>query len=112
MKYKDGVYAEIVKIVNGRRKHLQPSDDLLQALEVADILSKKISGQEIVVTSLFDGTHSKNSLHYSGNAADLRVWIYTEQQITDMVGNLQSNLGKNYDVMFEGDHIHIEFDPK
>ena len=112
MKYKDGVIIQVIKVIGGKTTKIVPSDKIISAMEIADALSKKISGQEIVVTSMLDGVHSKNSLHYGGNAFDLRVWIYNQDQINDMVVNLKSNLGKDYDTVFEGDHIHVEYDPK
>lgn len=111
MKYKDGVFVEVIRTVGNKLKRLQLSDEMVQAMEIADVLSKKISGQEAVVTSVLDGVHSKNSLHYVGKAFDLRIWIYTEEQIHLMVENLKSNLGSDYDIILEEDHIHVEYDP-
>ena len=61
--------------------------------------------------SLLDGVHSKNSLHYTGNAFDLRVWIYTEKQRKTLLIQLRKKLGIDYDVVDEVDHLHIEYDP-
>lgn len=112
MKYKDGVILRVHKIAGGRAVELEPSDQVVIAMKEADFLSNKLTRQEAVVTSVLDGVHSKNSLHYSGNAFDLRVWIYTPEQIAQLAGELKKSLGKNYDVVFEGDHIHVEYDPK
>lgn len=53
----------------------------------------------------------KNSLHYTGNAFDLRVWIYTEKQRKALLTQLRKKLGIDYDVVDEVDHLHIEYDP-
>lgn len=70
-------------------------------------------GVELVVTSLRDGRHMQGSLHYSGNAVDLRRWDIDAKQVTSqVVAQIRSQLGSDYDVILESDHIHIEFDPK
>ena len=73
---------------------------------------------ELVVTSLCDGKHKVGSLHYKGDAADLRIWNLPGWQSEEEPGvapvvaaKLQSKLGDNYDVVLEKDHIHMEFDP-
>jgi hypothetical protein len=112
MKYKDGVIIEVTRVLNGRLVKETAHEKIIEAIQAADALSKAIAGTEAVVTSVWDGYHSKNSLHYSGKAFDLRVWIYSEEQINAMVANLKPNLGNGYDVLFESDHIHVEYDPK
>jgi hypothetical protein len=92
--------------------NISASGKIQEAMLKADMISRKISGKEIIVTSLLDGVHSKNSFHYSGNAVDLRTWIYTGHQIKTLVKELQLMLGSDYDVIDEEDHIHIEYDPK
>lgn len=63
------------------------------------------------ITSGLEGKHGTNSLHYSGNAIDLRTRNLTEDQIDDIASDLQSRLGNDYDVVIEPDHMHVEFDP-
>ena len=67
---------------------------------------------EFVVTSLRDGTHMDTSLHYKGLAMDIRTRHMTDEQITGAVADLRAALGKDYDVVREHDHIHIEYDSK
>lgn len=111
MKYKDGVIVSMTKMVGNNPVHLSASREIMDAMSIADQLSLKISGKEMVVTSLLDGVHSKNSLHYTGNAFDMRVWIYTEKQKQSLLYQLKKKLGINYDIIDESDHIHLEFDP-
>lgn len=110
MKYKDGVIVSMTKMVGNSPVHLSASGEVMNAMAIADALSLKISGKEIVITSLLDGVHSKNSLHYSGNAFDIRVWIYTEKQKKALFYQLRKKLGIDFDVIDESDHLHIEFD--
>ena len=66
---------------------------------------------DLVITSLNDGKHKVNSSHYSGNAWDVRVW-YIEGKEEEVCKKLQAALGRHYDVIFETDHIHIQYKPK
>lgn len=111
MKYKNDVIVSMTKMMNNNPIHLSATKEIMEAMLIADELSMKIAGKECVITSLLDGVHSKNSLHYTGNAFDMRVWIYTEKQKKALLYQLKKKLGINYDVVDEEDHIHIEFDP-
>lgn len=64
---------------------------------------------DFVVTSLVEGTHTRASLHYTGCAADLRL---PPSRAVEVVAALQSALGDDFDVVLEGDHVHMEFQPK
>jgi len=63
---------------------------------------------DAVITSGVDGQHKIDSFHYKGLAIDLR----TKSVLEELTKRLKDALGKEYDVIFEGDHIHIEYDPK
>lgn len=112
MKYKDGIILQVKKVLNGIPITIDIAEEILVAMDMADVASKKVSGKEMVITSVLDGIHSNNSLHYVGRAFDIRVWIYTEYQIKMLMLELKKVLGNGYDIIFEEDHIHIEFDPK
>lgn len=60
-----------------------------------------------------DGVHKPTSFHYKGQAVDLRV---RDVKITEVdkrfVPAVKFLLGSDYDVVWEGDHVHIEYDPK
>ena len=112
MKYKDGVIVSMTKMVGNNPVHLSATEETMRAMTIADELSMKIAGKECVITSLLDGVHSKNSLHYTGNAFDLRIWIYTAKQKKAMFYQLRKKLGINFDVVDEETHLHIEFDRK
>lgn len=68
-------------------------------------------GAEFVITSVMDGEHTRASIHYAGGAADLRRPADLIQATT-LVTSLRVTLGEDYDVILEGDHIHLEFQPK
>ena len=70
-------------------------------------------GYDAVVTSINDGTHMAGSLHYSGNAIDLRIKNLPDRGTAQVIANkLAKELTKDYDVVLEFDHIHVESDPK
>lgn len=69
---------------------------------------------ELVITSADDSHHASTSLHYSGNAVDLRTRTLPNPRIDgqQIANTLDEKLGRDYDVIFEGDHIHIEYQPR
>ena len=102
------------------------SPKIKHAIEVVDkiYLAHGID-QGVVVTSGTegqpgDGVHKHDSLHYTGNAFDCRIWVFKKVSTgaTDMTKvkavakQIREALGKDYDVLVESDHIHIEYDPK
>jgi len=64
---------------------------------------------EAVITSTYEGSHSPSSLHYANLAIDLRL---PPRNINTVVEELKRRLGKDYDIVKEPTHIHLEFDPK
>lgn len=81
------------------------------AIEEAYKVYKQL-GKELVVTSLCDGRHSKNSLHYFGNAVDLRTRHLKDKEKAEVTVLLAKILGKDYDCVLEDTHLHVEFDPE
>ena len=65
-------------------------------------------GQELVITSTYEGNHSESSLHYVNLAIDIR----RDQAMSYSFKELKRTLGADYDVVQEANHIHIEYDPK
>ena len=89
---------------------------ILYALIRADVIWNKILQQDVVVTSLNDKTHSENSLHYQGKAADLRTKDIAQPVAENLYRELKIALGPEFDVLFEyigepEEHIHVEYDP-
>ena len=72
--------------------------------QVADLF--KSHDEDLFVTSLRDGNHRAGSLHYDGLAFDIRPCdsIFVE--------DIKRVLGSKWDVVYEGNHIHCEYDPK
>jgi len=56
--------------------------------------------------------HSVGSLHPFGYALDFRTHYFDQDVIPAIILKLKAKLGQDYDVVFEVNHIHIEYDPK
>lgn len=68
-------------------------------------------GKELVVTSCTDGKHMKGSKHYSGYAIDIRIRHLTASEISKLIAWFKSLHEREYDMVVEKDHIHVEYDP-
>lgn len=65
-----------------------------------------------VVTSGSDGKHMKQSKHYTNEALDFRISDIQPQDLQPIVKACKEILGKDFDVVLEGNHLHVEYDPK
>ena len=88
-------------------------EEICRAMHRTDWLHQEQTGRDAEFTSIVDGKHHKNSLHYVGLAVDLRIWYLggTPERIQFTL-DLQQHLGDDYDVLLKPDHIHIEFQPE
>ena len=71
-------------------------------------------GQELVVTSALDGSHSASSLHYFGYALDFRIRYFEDKQqwqAWQMLSDRLSQYDDNFAVVKEKTHIHVEYKP-
>lgn len=84
---------------------------ILLAMMVADQVYTR-HGQELVITSVDDSKHGKDSLHPSGNAFDARTFYFTPEVQRKVANEIKARLGESFDVVLEIDHLHIEYDPK
>ena len=65
------------------------------------------------LTSANDSKHMAGSLHYTNHAWDLRIWgLRDVEEVATKLRNLLNAKAHDYDVVVEGDHRHIEYDPK
>ena len=97
-----------MRVKNNVEYHLE---GLVKILLVGEKVYNRM-GKELVITSLMEGKHKRNSKHYIGDAADFRTWYFTPPEMLDVVEQLRNLLGGDYDVVLEPDHIHVEYDPK
>lgn len=77
-----------------------------------------LDGDGMTITSGYegaptDGVHKPDSLHYKRRAIDIRVKdVDVDRARTTYVTLAKVLLGPDFDVVWEGNHIHIEYDPK
>lgn len=92
-------------------KGIQP--ELVLGLMVANQVYED-NDLDLIVTSLMEegNIHSPNSKHKVGLAADLRINTVASNFWSTLLRQLKFALGKDFDVVLESDHIHIEFDPR
>lgn len=76
---------------------------------VAEGIWREDGEDNLTITSGTDGTHSTGSLHYSGAAVDLR--IKDIRKVASKAARLRNRVGRDFDVVLESTHIHIEFQP-
>jgi len=65
--------------------------------------------ETFVITSTYEGNHGAGSLHYGNDAVDVGLAKANSRKIYMAI---KEDLGSSFDVVLEGDHIHIEYDPK
>lgn len=82
--------------------------EILLAAVVAEGVYRN-EGQQCMITSALDGKHMDNSLHYSGQAIDLRIAGLKDAKST--ADAIRVALGAEFDVILESDHIHVEYQP-
>lgn len=82
--------------------------EIVLALVIADGIYES-ENESLVVTSVIDGVHMHASIHYTGGAVDIR----TPQANVDRIAQrIMTAIGDDFDVVVEGNHIHIEWQPK
>jgi hypothetical protein len=68
----------------------------------------RTGAKELRITAIRNGsTHLPESFHSTGDAVDFEVIIDSTYDID----KLRKELGNNFDVVIEKDHIHVEYDP-
>jgi len=96
------------KTPKGKTVKVRMCPELNFLLIVAEYEYRKQSA-ELVITSVFDGKHMRQSKHYRGQAVDLRIWNLQDPKLA--ANQIQKRVGPSYQVILESDHIHAEYDP-
>lgn len=89
---------------------LQPQ--MIIAAISANDFCNTVAKVDCVITSALDAKHSDTSLHFAGFALDIRTREMSETMQNMFRNAMEQSLGTQYDVLLEGDHLHIEFQPK
>jgi len=81
--------------------------EIRKKLSALDKIYKRVH-EDLVITSTYEGNHSAGSLHYANLAIDFRR---PEDERIFVGDELRKMLGNDYDIVFEADHVHVEYDP-
>ena len=90
--------------------------ELVLAMQIAQEVYRELEVGALTITSVTDSRHSRTSLHYVGLAFDIRTrngfdqWDSKEKH--RVARALRIALQSEFDVVVEGTHIHIEYQPK
>lgn len=91
------------------------SPELLFAIVQIEAAARSLNRDyEPTITSCIDGPHSWASLHYRGDAVDIRTRdLPPGMDVAILAEAIRDRLThREYDVVVEKDHIHVEFQPK
>lgn len=83
-----------------------------EALEISEKIYNKYD-KKMTITSTYDGKHMKKSLHYVGQAVDIRTRNLKSGEQKLIIEKIQMALlvkSPFYQAILEKDHIHIEYD--
>ena len=78
--------------------------------DIEDIFFQHMS--PCVITSAWDGKHMAESAHYDGRGLDFRTRMVKMALRATLTRRVRDILGVDFDVVFEEDHLHVEYDPK
>jgi hypothetical protein len=67
---------------------------------------------DCVITGGCEPGHSTTGLHHSGMAHDYRTRDMTDLHKKYFEQHMRHCLQKEFDVVMEKDHLHVEYDPK
>lgn len=90
--------------------------EILIALFIADqVYAERGCNMEWTSGSERTVEHSRQSSHWRGQAIDLSVkdlMAADPRMVPAVTAEIRERLNKHYQVIFEGDHIHIQYRPK
>ena len=108
----------IFQFKQGTEVEVLTSGLLLGLLGLAHIMETICGAKVLTITSVNDGVHKTGSLHYSGNAVDIRSKVFKHELVEEAVRVFRASPdGPRYDLLLEAsgtpnEHLHLEYDPK
>lgn len=92
------------------------SRELRRAFPIVEEVWHSFGQVDVWVTCGPEGEHSPGSCHGCGDAVDLRSRFFSDEQKERIASEVRAKLATEYprqfDFVLEGDHFHLEYDPK
>ena len=82
--------------------------EIRRSLTIVERIVRDVEGEELVVTSTYEGNHLPGSAHYVNDAIDIRRF----KNATDTRNQIDFDLGRHFFVYLASTHIHVSWDPK
>jgi len=84
-------------------------EPMVRVLNVASTWGHR-SGLRVYLTSVNDHEHGEGSLHGRDWAMDFDVQGNRTVDLQRLAAYLRKHLGPEFDVVFEGNHVHVEME--
>ena len=97
--------------INGA--HFDPV--MVRIIDAARETAPMLENGTVWVTSANDGEHMNESRHFQNRAFDIRIKNIiggVQHEARQWAERIQVELGDDYDVLLEKNHIHVEYDPE
>ena len=85
-------------------------------LSLCQMMEEVLEIKEVWITSVNEGQHKRGSLHYVGQAVDIRTKPYPREKVQQVLDAFKRFYDSEYDLIWEykdlpAEHFHLEFDP-
>lgn len=101
----------------GTRVDLLTADILRGLILLAGIMETVCDAKVLTITSVNEGVHKVGSLHFTGNAIDIRSKVFPLVLVQAAMRVFRATVdGPKYDLIhefpgLENEHLHLEYDP-
>ena len=96
--------------INGARIHGLRPEMVVALIIIRDAFFNH--GESCIITSGMEGKHGRASLHFVGAALDFRTGGMKRELVSEIAVEIRDGLGRDYDVVVESTHLHVEWQPK
>lgn len=106
----------VLRFKDGVRVHTLDTQLLPGLLSLCQMMEEVLGLREVWITSVNEGVHKRLSLHYFGQAVDIRTKPYPRDKVQQVLDGFKRFYDREYDLIWENknlpaEHFHLEFDP-